>query len=82
MISGAQIRMARGYLRWSVKELADKAGVAESTIKRMEAEDGFPAARGGNIEAVHKTLVAAGIVFIPENGGGAGVRLAKRSGGG
>ncbi|MDF2809901.1 MAG: hypothetical protein K0S56_932 [Microvirga sp.] len=78
MISGAQIRMARGYLRWSAKELADKAGVAESTIKRMEAEDGFPTARGGNIEAVHKALVAAGITFIPENGGGAGVRLAKR----
>lgn len=77
MISGAQIRMARGYLRWSVKELADKADVAESTVKRMEADDGFPVARGANIEAVYKTLVAAGIVFIPENGGGAGVRLAK-----
>jgi transcriptional regulator with XRE-family HTH domain len=80
MISGAQIRMARGYLRWSIKELADTAGVAESTIKRMEAEDGFPVARGANIEAVYKALVAAGIVFIPENGGGAGVRLAKPSG--
>ena len=79
MITGAQIRMARGYLRWTVKELAENAGVAESTVKRMEAEDGFPAARGGNIEAVYKALVAAGIQLIPENGGGAGVRLAKRS---
>ena len=77
MISGAQIRMARGYLRWTVKDLAEKAGVAESTIKRMEAIDGFPAARSGNIEAVHKALVAAGITFIAENGGGAGVRLTK-----
>ena len=38
---GAQIRMARGYLRWSAKELGDKAGAAESTIKRMEQEEVF-----------------------------------------
>ncbi|MBK1866400.1 helix-turn-helix domain-containing protein [Aestuariivirga sp. YIM B02566] len=77
MISGAQVRMARGYLKWSAKELAERAGVAESTVKRIEAEDGFPSARGSNIEAVHRVLVEAGIVFIPENGGGAGVRLKK-----
>lgn len=80
MITGAQIRMARGYLRWSAKELADKAGVAESTVKRMEGEDGFPVARGANIEAVYKTLLRAGVEFIPENGGGAGVRLRRRGG--
>jgi transcriptional regulator with XRE-family HTH domain len=80
MITGAQLRMARGYLRWSAKELADKAGVAESTIKRMEQEEGFPLARGANIEAVYKTLTAAGIIFVPENGDGVGVRLRKRPG--
>src|SRR5258707_843006 len=78
MITGAQLRMARGYLRWSAKELADKAGVAESTIKRMEQDEGFPVARGANIEAVYKTLTAAGIIFVPENGDGVGVRLQKR----
>jgi transcriptional regulator with XRE-family HTH domain len=80
MITGAQIRMARGYLRWSAKELADKAGVAESTIKRMEQDEGFPIARGSNIEAVYKTLTGAGIVLVPENGGGVGVRLRKSAG--
>jgi predicted transcriptional regulator len=77
MITGAQLRMARGYLRWSAKELADKAGVAESTIKRMEMDDGFPIARGANIEAVYRTLADAGIIFVPENGGGVGIRLRK-----
>ena len=77
MILGSQMRMARGYLKWSAKELAERAGVAESTVKRMELADGFPDARGANIEAVHKALVDAGIEFIPENGGGAGVRLKK-----
>ena len=77
MITGAQLRMARGYLKWSAKELADKAGVAESTIKRMEQDQGFPVARGANIEAVYKTLADAGIIFVPENGGGVGIRLRK-----
>jgi predicted transcriptional regulator len=69
--------MARGYLKWSAKELADKAGVAESTIKRMEQDEGFPVARGANIEAVYKTLADAGIIFVPENGDGVGIRLRK-----
>jgi transcriptional regulator with XRE-family HTH domain len=80
MITGAQLRMARGYLRWSAKKLADRAGVAESTIKRMEQDEGFPIARGANIEAVYKTLAEAGIIFLPENGGGVGIRLRKTTG--
>ena len=28
--------------------------------------------RGANIEAVYKTLTDAGIIFVPENGGGVG----------
>jgi len=51
--------------------------VAESTIKRMEQDDGFPIARAANIEAVYKTLADAGIIFVPENGGGVGIRLRK-----
>jgi hypothetical protein len=74
MLTGAQIRMARAFLRWSADELANQAGVASGTIKRMEADDGFPAARGGNIEAVYKTLVAAGVTFLPETDEGIGVR--------
>jgi len=77
MFTGAQLRMARGYLRWSAKELADKARVAESTIKRMEQGEGFPIARGANIEAVYRALADAGIIFVPENGGGVGIRLRK-----
>ena len=57
--------------------MADKAGVAKSTIKRMEQDEGFPIARGANIEAVYKTLADAGIIFVPENGGGVGIQLRK-----
>ena len=69
------IENGSGISPWSAKELADKVGVAESTIKRMEQDEGFPIARGANIKAVYKTLANAGIVFVPENGGGVGIRL-------
>ncbi len=75
MMTGAQIRMARGYLKWSVQELASKAGVGASTVQRMEAVEGVPAASGKNLAAVQKALEAAGVRFIDENGGGPGVRL-------
>lgn len=49
--------------------LALKLGVAEFAIKRMEVADGFPEARGGNIETVYRALLEAGIEITPENGG-------------
>ena len=69
--------MARGYLRWSVLDLSEASGVPTATIKRMEAIDGPPNSRPANVLAVHNALTVAGIVFVPENGGGPGVRLRK-----
>ncbi len=81
MITGAQIRMARGHLRWTVRDLHQKSGVGESTIKRMEEADGFPNSRGNNLETIRKVLENAGIRFIGDNeaslDGGPGVRLTK-----
>jgi transcriptional regulator with XRE-family HTH domain len=74
IFTGAQVRMARAYLKWSISDLAEKSGVGISTIQRIEGEDGFPSARGGNIDAVYKTLSTAGVTFLPENDDGVGVR--------
>jgi transcriptional regulator with XRE-family HTH domain len=74
IFTGAQVRMARAFLKWSIADLAEKSGVGISTIQRIEVEDGFPAARGGNIDAVYKALVAAGVTFLPEDEAGVGVR--------
>ncbi len=75
--------MARGFLRWSTRELAEASGVAESTIKRMEADDGLPGARGSSTQAVYQAIREAlkerGAMLVPENGGGAGIRLQKSS---
>ena len=38
-LTGAQVRMARAFLRWSVAELAAKANVGISTVQRIEAAD-------------------------------------------
>ncbi|WP_339862618.1 hypothetical protein [Paremcibacter congregatus] len=70
--------MARGHLKWSVRELATKAGLGISTIQRMEAVDDVPVVSTKNLTLVQLALEAAGIEFIPENGGGAGVRVGSR----
>lgn len=79
MINSAQMRAGRALLEWSQQDLADRSGVSLPTIKRME-KVGPGRSTGDTVEAVRKALEAAGVQFIPENGGGAGVRLAKPAG--
>lgn len=79
MFTGAQVRAARAFLKWTAAELASAAGVGVTTIQRIEAEDGYPNARGGNIEAVYKALFSAGISFLPEDSAGQGVRWKGRA---
>lgn len=66
MISGSQIRMARAFLRWSVKDLAESAGVGDSTVKRMEAVDGVPNTQGRNLAAVQECLESEGLEFTAD----------------
>lgn len=72
----SQMRAARALVGWSQGELAAKAGVSFPTIKRMESV-GPGRSAADTVNAVMRALEAAGVQFIPENGGGAGVRLAK-----
>lgn len=76
MIDAAQMRAARALLGWSQGELAERSGVSLPTIKRMESI-GPGRSSGDTIAAVQKALEAGGVVFIPANGGGAGVRMAR-----
>jgi hypothetical protein len=46
------------------------------TVKRAEGA-GKPAASASAMETIRAALEAAGVEFIAENGGGAGVRLKK-----
>ncbi len=74
----SQCRAARGLLGLSQEEVAKAASVGLSTLKNFEA--GKSAPMQNNLQAIQRALEAAGVQFIPENGGGAGVRLAKPKG--
>lgn len=76
MISPAQCRAARGLLNWTQDDLAKAANVGVVTVRQFEAERGSP--RPATLTVIRQAIEAAGIEFIPENGGGAGVREAKR----
>ncbi|SLN63940.1 hypothetical protein ROA7450_03362 [Roseovarius albus] len=80
MITGAQIRMARGYAKLSAKRLAEVSDVAESTIKRMEAIEGIPTASGTNLAKVQQALEAQGIQFLDNGDVAGGPGVALRSG--
>ncbi|TWB01445.1 helix-turn-helix domain-containing protein [Bradyrhizobium stylosanthis] len=76
-VSIRQIKAARALLNWSQDDLAMHSQVSLPTIKRLEANDGDVGGRPETQEAIVAALQRGGIEFIPENGGGAGVRLTK-----
>ncbi len=75
MLTCDQLRAARAILRWRAVDLAERAGVNLSTIQRAEKSDGPVPMMPANEKAVREALEAGGLEFIPQNGGGAGVRL-------
>jgi transcriptional regulator with XRE-family HTH domain len=77
MLTSEQVRAARALLRIEQKDLASASGVSLPSIKRLEAQPGPLAAQARTVAAIRAALESAGVEFIPENGGGAGVRLRK-----
>ncbi|OWJ76983.1 transcriptional regulator [Haematobacter genomosp. 1] len=67
--------MARAALRLGVREVAELSGVSTMTISRFE--NGQSGGQAETLRKLQAALEAAGVQFIPENGGGAGVRLRK-----
>lgn len=70
-----QCRMARIALEWGVRDLAAEAQVSTDTIARFERGEEL---RERTVRALRETMEKAGVEFIAENGGGPGVRLAKK----
>lgn len=79
MITGKQIRMAIAGLGWSLQDLADKSGISWRTVQKIAKTDGVSSSSGQTLAAIEAALQEAGIEFIAENGGGAGVRFRERS---
>lgn len=72
----AQARAGRALIGWTRDELAAQSGLPGRTVARFELGDGI--SRPSTVAAIRTALEAAGVEFIEENGGGAGVRLRER----
>lgn len=75
MISGEQIKAARALARLDQAELAKRAGLSAPTIKRLEQARGPISANTKTEMQIRTAFADAGVDFIDQNGGGAGVRL-------
>ena len=75
MITGAQVRAAKALIRWSGSDLAEKADVGLSSIRRIEAFEGVPESSVKVLNAIQKALEAAGVEFLGSPEDGPGVRL-------
>jgi ribosome-binding protein aMBF1 (putative translation factor) len=69
MITGVQIRGARGLPGWSRAELSRKRGISESSIQRYEMGQRF--SRESTLVAIEAALPEGGVEFI----GSVGVQL-------
>jgi transcriptional regulator with XRE-family HTH domain len=76
MMTAAQLRMARAALKWTTRELGEKAQVNPNTITRFENGSDTLV---GTMTKLRTTLEDAGVVFIPGNGHEPGVALKKRT---
>ncbi len=76
MLTPAQCRAARALLDWTQAELSAAAGLSAVSLRAFEK--GGPI-RESNARRLRSALETAGVDFIPENGGGAGVRLREKS---
>jgi transcriptional regulator with XRE-family HTH domain len=74
----AQSRAARALLDWSQPKLAEASGLGLSTV--VDFERSRRSVPEKTLAAIRAALESAGVEFIPENGGGAGVRLKKVKG--
>lgn len=71
-MNSIQCRLARVALGWGLLDLAAAANVSADTIKRLERGEEL---RTKTLMKIQKVFEEHGIEFIPENGGGVGVRF-------
>ena len=74
-ITPPQIRAGRALIGWTQDQLSSASGLPKRTIARIELAEVNP--RHSTLNTIRVALERAGIEFIAENGGGAGVRLRK-----
>lgn len=71
-------RAGRSFLGWEQADLAEASGVSKSTIGAFERREEDARLTTMNNRAVVEAFEKAGLEFIPENGGGEGIRFRQR----
>lgn len=74
-LTPAQCRAARGLVDMTQQQLATASGVSLRTITHFEKGERTPIP--ANLRVIREALETAGVIFIPGNGEGPGVRLRK-----
>lgn len=72
-LTAAQCRAGRALIEWSQQQLSQAAAIDAQTI--IDFEKRFRAPDETTRRRLRATLEAAGVLFVSENGGGAGARL-------
>lgn len=72
-LTAAQCRAGRALIEWTQPQLSQSAAIDLQTIADFEMR--FRAPDETTRRRLRAALEAAGVVFIAENGGGAGARL-------
>lgn len=73
ILTGPQCRAARALVEWSLEQVSRQSGVAVAVIHEFESKVADPGEEAQR--RLCRALEQGGAVFIPENGGGVGVRL-------
>jgi len=77
MITSAQIRAARGLLKWTQATLAARAATSIVTLNMIENDSVTP--RPGTLDGIQRALEAAGVEFLGDESSGFGVRFRPKT---
>jgi len=67
MLHVRHIKAARALLGWTQSDLAERSGVSEPTIKRLESTDGPLGGRENTADKIINALRDAGIEFFNDD---------------
>ena len=78
MINTAQIRAARGLLKWTQATLASRAALSTVTLNMIENDTVRPRER--TLASIKAALEGGGVEFLDEDGFGVGVKFSRGEG--
>ena len=79
MITGRQIRAARGYLAWDRRDLAQKAVVTVYTVERIETDGEIPRTTMSKAPSAVRAALEAEGIEVTDDAGVPGVRLRSKN---